>query len=316
MSKKSLFVGIDVSTDELVVAVRPTGERFPIPYTTLGVSDLIARLKPLRPKLIVLEATGGIQRRLAAALAAAKLPVVVVNPRQVRDFAKSTGELAKTDRIDAAMLAYFGEAVKPEVRPLQSTQQQQLQGLVSRRRQIVEMVAIERNHLVTAPDHVSENVRYHIIYLERLLSEIDSDIDQAVESSEIWQAKSDLLQSTKGVGPVLSRTLLADLPELGHLNRQEIAALVGVAPMCDDSGKRSGKRRCWGGRAPVRTTLYMATLSATTCNPPIKTFYQGLLSRGKPKKLALTACMRKLLTILNAMVKQNKIWDPKLAIAS
>jgi len=316
MSKKNQFVGIDVSKDELVVALRPTGETFSIPYTTVGVSGLIARLKPLRPRLIVLEATGGIQRPLAAALAAAKLPVVVVNPRQVRHFAKGTGELAKTDRIDAAMLAHFGEAVKPEVRPLPSTQQQQLQGLVARRRQLIEMVAIERNHLAAAPDHVSENVRYHIIHLERLLSEIDSDIDQAVESSEIWQAKNDLLQSVKGVGPVLSRTLLADLPELGHLNRQEIAALVGVAPLCDDSGKRSGKRKCWGGRATVRTTLYMATLSATTWNPPIKKFYQGLLSRGKPKKLALTACMRKLLTVLNAMIKQNKTWDPKLALAS
>lgn len=315
MSKKPRFVGIDVSKEELEVAIRPTGEMLPYPYTTAGVTRLIAHFKALRPKLIVLEATGGIQRPLAAALAAAKLPVVVVNPRQVRDFAKSTGELAKTDRIDAAILAHYAEAIQPAVRPLPSAEQQQLQDLVARRRQIIEMVVIERNHLATAADHVSENVRFHIIYLERLLSEIDSDIDLAVESSEIWQAKNDLLQSVKGVGPVLSRTLLADLPELGQLNRQEIAKLVGVAPLNDDSGKRKGKRRCWGGRAAVRSTLYMATLTATTWNPTIKKFYDGLLTRGKLKKVALTACMRKLLTILNAMIKQNKPWDAKLAVS-
>lgn len=315
MSKKSLFVGIDVSKDQLHVAIRPTGETMFFAYTDEAVSVLVSRLRLLRPKLIVLEATGGIQQPLATALATAKLPVVVVNPRQVRDFARSTGQLAKSDRVDAAILAHFGQAVEPEVRPLADAEQQQLQDLLARRRQIVQILAAERNHLASAAAHVSESVQCHITYLERMLSEIDSDIDQALESSPIWQVKNDLLRSVKGVGPVVSRTLLADLPELGHLSRQEIAKLVGVAPLNDDSGKRNGQRHCWGGRSNVRSALYMAALSAKRWNPTLKKFYDQLISRGKAKKVALTACMRKLLTILNAMIKQNKPWDEKLAIA-
>ena len=313
MSADAPFVGIDVAQAHLDLACHPGGAAQRQPNDETGISALVSYLHPLQPQLIVVEATGGLERPLVAALAAAALPVVVVNPRQVRDFARATGQLAKTDALDAAVLARFAEAVKPALRPLPDEQQQALQALVVRRRQLVQMLVSEKNHLVNAAAAVRAGVRAHISHLEGLLGELDRDLDQLIRDSPLWQAKTDLLQGVKGVGPVLRRVLVAELPELGRLSRQQIAKLVGVAPLNRDSGQQRGRRGCWGGRAPVRTTLYMATLVATRWNPVIKAFYQRLLVKGKPKKVALTACMRKLLTILNAMVKHNTPWDDKLA---
>ena len=313
MSISETFIGIDVSKERLDCACRPTGTTFSDDNTPIGIAALIKQVQEQRPQLIVLEATGGLERLVVAELVAAQLPVVVVNPRQVRDFARATGQLAKTDRIDAAVLAHFGEAVKPEVRPLPDQLTQQMDALMTRRRQLVQMLAAERNHLVSATSQVRDRVKEHISHLEELIKKLDQEIDQMITNSPIWKTKDDLFQSVKGVGPVLSRTLLAELPELGQLSRQEISKLVGVAPLNHDSGKHTGKRRCWGGRASVRSTLYMAALSATRCNPVIKEFYQRLLAKGKLKKVALVACMRKLLTILNAMAKSNTPWDASFA---
>jgi transposase len=309
LSTAPRFVGIDVAQAWLDLCCRPGGAPQRQPNDEAGISALVESLRPVPPQLIVVEATGGLERPLVAALAAAGLPVAVVNPRQAREFARATGQLAKTDAIDAAVLAQFAEAVKPAVRPLADEQQQELAGLVARRRQLVQMLVSEKNHLTSAAAAVRPGVRAHISHLEGLLRELDRDLDQVITNSPIWQAKADLLRGVKGVGPVLRRVLVAELPELGRLSRQQIAKLVGVAPLNRDSGTQRGRRSCWGGRAPVRTTLYMATLVATRWNPVIQTFYQRLLARGKPKKLALTACMRKLLTILNAMVKHNTPWD-------
>lgn len=313
MSTSETFIGIDVSKERLDCACRPIGTTFNYDNTPTGIDALIKRLQKQQPRLIVLEATGGLERPLVMALVVAQLPVVVVNPRQVRDFARATGQLAKTDRIDAAVIAHFGEAIKPEVRPLPDHLTQQMDALMTRRRQLVQMLAAERNHLISTPAQVRNYVKEHISHLEELIKQLDQDIDQMISNSPIWKAKDDLFQSVKGVGPVLSRTLLAELPELGQLSRQEISKLVGVAPLNNDSGKQKGKRSCWGGRASVRATLYMAALSATRCNPVIKEFYQRLLAKGKLKKVALVACMRKLLTILNAMVKSNTPWDASFA---
>lgn len=308
-----IYVGVDVSKDRLDVACRPTNQVSTFINDPTGIAALTEELKLLQPQLIVLEATGGLERPLVGALAAAGLPVAVVNPRQVRDFARATGQLAKTDRIDAAVIAHFGEAIKPEVRSLPDDFTQQLDALITRRRQLVEMLVIERNRLSSTISELRSNVKQHIDYLQKLLDELDQQLDQIITNSPIWKAKDDLLQSTKGVGPVLSRTLLAELPELGHLSRQEISKLVGVAPLNNDSGKHSGKRSCWGGRASVRAVLYMGALAATRCNPVIKEFYQRLLAKGKQKKVALVACMRKLLTILNAMVKHSTPWNADFA---
>ena len=313
MSISETFIGIDVSKERLDCACRPTGTTLSDDNTPIGIAALIKQVQEQRPQLIVLEATGGLERLVVAELVAAQLPVVVVNPRQVRDFARATGQLAKTDRIDAAVLAHFGEAVKPEVRPLPDQLTQQMDALMTRRRQLVQMLAAERNHLVSATSQVRDRVKEHISHLEELIKKLDQEIDQMITNSPIWKTKDDLFQSVKGVGPVLSRTFLAELPELGQLSRQEISKLVGVAPLNHDSGKHTGKRRCWGGRASVRSTLYMAALSATRCNPVIKEFYQRLLAKGKLKKVALVACMRKLLTILNAMAKSNTPWDASFA---
>lgn len=313
MSAETPFVGIDVAQDWLDLACHPSGEPQRQPNDETGISALLQYLRPLQPQLIVLEATGGLERQLVAALAAAALPVVVVNPRQVRDFARATGQLAKTDALDAVLLAQFGAAVKPVLRPLPDEQQQQLAGLVTRRRQLVAMLVSEKNHRASASAAVRPGVQKHIDHLEGLLRELERDLDQLITNSPLWQAKRDLLTGIKGVGPVLRRVLIAEVPELGQLSRQRIAKLVGVAPLNRDSGTRRGKRCCWGGRAQVRTTLYMATLVATRWNPVIKLFYQRLLAKGKPKKVALTACMRKLLTILNALVKQNTPWDEQRA---
>lgn len=313
MSISKTFIGVDVSKERLDCFCRPTGTRFSYDNTPPGIAALVKWVEAQQPQLVVLEATGGLERPLVEELVVAQLPVVVVNPRQVRDFARAIGQLAKTDRIDAAVIAHFGEAVNPEARPWPDHLAQQMDALMTRRRQLVQMLAAERNHLVSAPVQVQNYVKEHIVHLEELIKKLDQDIDQMITTSPIWKTKENLLLSVKGVGPVLSRTLLAELPELGRLSRQEISKLVGVAPLNNDSGKHKGKRSCWGGRASVRGPLYMATLSATRCNPVIKEFYQRLLAKGKLKKVAIVACMRKLLTILNAMIKSNKPWDASFA---
>ena len=271
---------------------------------------MLEHLEELAPQLVVLEATGGVEMTLAGELAASGQHVAVVNPRQVRDFARATGKLAKTDVLDAHVLAHFAEAVRPASRPLPDAGTQELAALVARRRQLVEMITAEKNRLRTAGPRIRPKVQEHIRWLEENLADLDRDLGDFIRSSPVWRDKDQLLQSTPGVGPVLSMTLLSDLPELGTLNRAEIAALVGVAPFNRDSGTLRGKRKVWGGRAQVRAALYMAALVATRFNPVLQTFYQRLCAAGKPKKLALTACMRKLLTILNLMVRQNRHWNP------
>src|SRR6266508_5605500 len=308
MTKSQVFVGIHVAQATLEVAVRPTCEAWQVANNELAFGDLVERLRQLKPSLSVLEATGGIHLPVVAALAAAKLPVVAVNPRQARDFAKATGKLAKTDRIDAQVLAHFAEAVRPEVRPLPDAATQQLAMLVARRRQLMEMRVAEQNRSRGAPARIRLQIRDHIAWRWSHLNELDRELGQRVRSSSVWRERDDLLRSTPGVGPVLSTTLLADLPELGTVSHKEIAALVGLAPLNQDSGKKRGKRVIWGGRASVRAALYMATLVATRRNPQIRAFYQRLLSMHKPKKLALSACMHKMLTILNAMVRRQACW--------
>jgi transposase len=313
MSTVETYIGVDVSKQRLDVACRPTGITFSEENSPAGIATLIKHLRKQQPRLIILEATGGLERALVLALVGAQLPVVVVNPRQVRDFARASGQLAKTDQIDAAVIAHFGEAIKPEVRPLPDEMTQQMDALLTRRRQLVQMLAAERNHLVSATLPIRKSVKAHIAQLEQLIKKLDQDLDQMITKSPIWKEKDNLYQSVKGVGPVMSRTLLAELPELGRLSRQEISKLVGVAPLNHDSGEHRGQRRCWGGRAGVRATLYMATLSATRSNQVIKEFYRRLLAKGKAKKVALVACMRKMLTILNAMARSNRPWDASLA---
>jgi len=307
------FVGIDVSKHQLDVAVRPRGETWTAAHDEAGLSALVARLRALAPTLIVLEATGGWEVALAGALAAATLPVAVVNPRQVRDFARSTGTLAKTDRLDAQMLAQFAEAVRPEPRPLPDAQAQELTALLQRRRQLVEMLTAEKNRLPLASRRIRPQLQTHIEWLHKQIAQFDEDLRQLIRSSPLWREKDDLLRSAPGVGPVLATTLLAALPELGQLTRQQIAALVGVAPLNRDSGTLRGRRTVWGGRAQVRAVLYMSTVVAVRHNPVLIAFYQRLRAAGKAPKLALTACMRKLLTILNAMLKHHSRWAPLCA---
>lgn len=308
-----MFVGIDVAKAELVVSIQPSGERFTVANDTRGVRTLVERLRALVPTLIVLEATGGYELLGVAGLAAAALPVVVVNPRQVRDFAKATGQLAKTDRIDADILARFADVVRPAVRILADAAAQELNALLTRRRQLLEMLQAERNRLGQVfgrgKAHVKKSLKSHITDLERELRRVDTDLGEMVKASPAWRERDELLQRVPGVGPVLSRTLLADLPELGRLSRREIAKLVGIAPLSRDSGTMRGRRFVQGGRANVRAVLYMAALVATQRNAVIRTFYQRLVAAGKPKKLALVACMRKLLTILNVMVRTAQRWS-------
>ena len=268
----------------------------------------MGRLRETGPALVVLEASGGLEIPLTAALASAGLPVVVINPRQVRDFARATGQLAKTDRLDASVIAHFGEAVKPSPRPLPDAQSQALSALLTRRRQVVGMITSEENRLHTASRPMRRQIQRHLAWLEKSLTTLDADLGDSLRESPLWREKDNLLRSVPGVGPVLSVTLLAELPELGTLDRTQIASLVGVAPLNRDSGTLRGKRTVWGGRARLRATLYMGTLVATRYNPDIKTFYQRLCAAGKPKKLALTACMRKLLSILNSMLKHGTQW--------
>ena len=308
MEGEPRFVGIDVSKAQLDVAVRPTGKRWTLPYDQTGIEGLIPQIVDLEPALVLLEATGGLELPLVAALAAAALPVVVVNPRQVRDFARATGTLAKTDTLDAGVLAHFADAVRPEVRPLKDAETQVLNSLTARRHQVMTMLVSEKNRLGTAIGAVSPRIEAHIAWLEQELSDLDKGLRQTLRRSPVWREKDDLLRTVPGVGEQISLTLLANLPELGTLNRRQIAALVGVAPYNRDSGTLRGKRAVWGGRSRVRAVLYMGALVASRHNPAIRDFYQRLLAAGKPKKVALVASMRKLLVILNGMLKHGSPW--------
>ena len=308
MQQEATYVGIDVAKEMLDVALRPTGERWRVEHDAAGLEQLLARLQAPAPALIVLEATGGLELELVAALAAAALPVVVVNPRQTRDFARATGRLAKTDALDAAVLAHFAEAVRPPQRPLSDAQTQTLRQLLTRRRQLVVMRVAEGQRLTRAGAAVRPGIEAHLAWLEQQLSALEDELRQALQQSPVWRERDALLRSVPGVGEQLSLTLLAELPELGRLDRRQAAALVGVAPFNRDSGRMRGRRTIWGGRARVRAMLYMGALSASRHNPLIRAFYQRLLAAGKPKKVALTACMRKLLVILNAMLKHHTPW--------
>lgn len=306
------YVGIDVAKARLDVAIGPTGETWGVGNAEVGIKELTSRLKVLHPALIVLEATGGLEVPVAADLVQAELPVAIVNPRQVRDFAKAMGRLAKTDVIDARTLALFAERIRPTPHPLPEAQTQSLGALITRRRQLVGMLTAEKNRLGMALLRVRPRIEAHITYLSCELADIDDELGKTLRESPIWREKEDLLKGVPGIGPVVSLTFLAELPELGSLNRKQVAALVGVAPLNRDSGTFKGRRIVWGGRGTVRTALYMATLVATRHNPVIRAFYARLCRAGKPKKVALTACMRKLLTILNAMLKHHKPWTLNL----
>ena len=306
-----IFVGIDVSKAKLDVHVLPAKRAWSIPNEDDAILALCKELARLNATLVVLEATGGLERRLLAALLAANLPAVVVNPRRVRDFVKAHGCLAKTDALDAAVIALFAERIRPPVRPPIDAETQELAALLGRRRQVVDMITAEKNRLTANPPSklVQRAIRKTISYLEKQLDKFDSDIDTAIGNSSVWKAKDDIIQSVPGAGPVLSRTILSCAPETGSLNRKEIAALVGVAPLNRDSGTLRGRRTIWGGRTEVRNVLYMATLAAIRFNPIIARFHARLVAAGKLPKVAIVACMHKLLTILNAMLRSNSRWQ-------
>ena len=310
MSKEKVFIGIDVSKDKLDVSVRPSGECMVFASTEDGLSAMTEFIRSKEPQLIVLEATGGFEMGAVRSLALARLPVVAVNPRQVRDFAKAMGILAKTDKMDARIIARFADSVRPQLRPLKTEQEQMLDSLNARRFQIIEMISAEKNRLMSSSKWTSKEIQGHIKGLEKRLHKLDSDIGDLIKNSPIWRQKDKILQSIPGVGPVMSRTILSDLPEAGTLNRKQIAALTGVAPLNRDSGKYKGTRAIWGGRARVRSVLYMCALTAIRYNPKIKAFYHRLRSAGKKPKVALTACMRKLLIIINTMLKNGTCWEP------
>jgi len=303
------FVGIDVATAQLDIAVRPSGERWAVPNDASGVTTLVDRVQALQPTLIVLEAPGGLERLVASALATAGLPVVVVHPRQARDVARATGQLAKTDALDARALAHCADAIRPTPRPVPDVQTQALRALLGRRQQLVAMRTAEQNRLAGTSGRLQADMTAPIAWLNARLTALDDDLDTALRSSPRWRENDDLFQSAPGIGPVCARTLLLALPELGTLTRQKIATLVGVAPLTCDSGTLRGRRMIWGGRARVRTVLSMATLVATRFNPRIKAFYERLLAAGKVKKVALTACMHKFLTMLHAMLKHRTPWQ-------
>jgi transposase len=306
------FAGIDVSKTALDVALRPSGDAWRSANDAAGIAELVARLQPLAPQLIVLEATGGLERLAVTALALAGLPVAVVNPRQVRDFAKASGRLAKTDALDAAALAHFAEALRPEPRPLPDAQAQALAALVERRHQLVGMLTAEQNRARQALPAVRPHVAAHIAWLEQALRELDGELDQTLRASPLWRERDDLLRSVPGVGPTVALTLVAELPELGQGSVKRVASLVGLAPLNRDSGAWRGSRAIWGGRRQVRDALYMAALVGAHHNPVLRAFYQQLLARGKPKKVALVACMHKLLTILHAVLRDHTPWQPTL----
>ena len=305
------FVGIDVAKAQWDMALRPSGERWAVPNDASGVATLVDRVQALKPTLIVLEATGGLERAGASALATVGLPVVVVNPRQVRDVARATGQLATTDALDARALAHFADVIRPTPRPLPDAQTQELRALLGRRQPLISMRTAEQNRLAGTSERLTQDIAAHMTWLNAGIAPLDDDLETLLRASPLWREHDDRLQSAKGIGPVWARTWLLALPALGTRTRQQIAALVGVAPLKCDSGTLRGRRTIWGGRAPVRTVLYMGTLVATRYNPQIKAFYERLRAAGKVKKVALTACMRKLLTILNAMLKHRTPWQPQ-----
>ena len=307
--QSNVFIGVDVSKDRLDLAVGVSGETIGFANSEDGIALLADFVKPLAPALVLFEATGGWEMNAVRHLAAQRLPLVVLNPRQVRDFAKATGQLAKTDAIDARILARFGEAVRPEVRPLKPLELRKLEALNTRRRQIVEMITAEQNRLVSAPEWTRPDIEELIAILKKRLAAINRDLNKLIRKSPLWREKDKILQSFPGVGPVMASTMIAELPELGTLNRREISALVGVAPLNCDSGTYKGKRKIWGGRAAIRSVLYMCTLTAIRHNPVIRDFYRKLRHAGKLPKVAITACMRKILVILNAMMKSNTCWQ-------
>jgi len=312
-----VFIGVDVSKARLDVAVRPTGEVFSSDNTPEGVAALGARLVKLEPALIVLEPTGGYEKAPALALAELGLPVVVVNARQVRNFARATGRLAKTDRIDAIVLACFAQAVRPEIRSLPDASARTLEAVVARRRQMLEMMVMERNRLGNCAEAgVRSSIEAHLEFLEGQRDGLDGELLELVKREPAWRERDELLRSVPGVGPVLSTTLMAELPELGRLSSKRLASLVGVAPINRDSGTRRGHRSVWGGRAEVRGVLYMATVAAVRFNPALKGMYERLVAAGKAKKVALIACARKLLSVLNAVARDGKRWEDRTAVSA
>jgi transposase len=309
-----VFVGIDVSKKKLDVAVRPNGQLWSVSNDEAGIASLCKQLQALKPQTIVLEATGGLELPAASALAAQGLPVVIINPHQVRQFAGALNRQAKTDALDAELIARFAEAVKPEIRPLPDAQAQRFSELITRRRQLVEMMTAEKNRLGSmASKAVKARITHHLHFLKSELKDVNRDIDAEIRRSPIWREKDELLQSFPGIGRENARVIIGELSELGTLDRKKIAALVGAAPMNCDSGTMRGQRHIRGGRGHVRQMLYMATLAATRFNPVIKAFYRRLLAAGKPKRVALIACLRKILVILNAMVRNNRPWTPEPA---
>jgi len=308
------FVGIDVSKSTLDVCIEPAVQTLHVAYDEAGIKQIAVRLKEVNPTLIVMEATGGLEVRIATELASQGLPVAVINPRQARDFAKATGQLAKTDQVDAAMLAAFAQAIRPQVHPLKDADTRALDDMVTRRRQLIDMRVQETLRLGTAASKpLEKSLNKHIVWLDKRIAEIDTDLTNRLRKSDVWRTKDNLLRGIPGVGPVTTLTMLAKCPELGLLNRREIAALTGVAPLANDSGKHRGKRFIWGGRADVRAVLYMAAISAIQHNDAIKAFAERLKKAGKPPKVVIVACMRKLLTIMNSMLKNNTPWNPENA---
>jgi transposase len=316
MESPQPFVGIDVSAQRLDVAVLPAGTHFTVAHTDDGIASLVRRLLDLGPQSIVLEATGGYETPVAYAMSEAGLPVVIMNPKILRHFAKSTGKLAKTDKLDAQVLAHYALAIQPPVRPLRAPQQLELATLMRRRRQLRDMIVMEENRSRTSTPKVRHNIDQHLAYLRQLLKDLDREIQDFIRRTPLWHEKAEILREVKGIGPKLSASLIANLPELGTLPGPQISALAGVAPMNRDSGQWRGKRTIQGGRPAVRQALYMAALVASRHNPVIHEFYQRLRAAGKPAKVALTACMRKLLIILNAMLKNRTHWNQQLPLAA
>lgn len=308
-----IFVGIDIAKDTLDMGFQPSGQTVRLPHDAQGITEATKRLSEAALCLVVLEVTGGLETPLAVTLVAAGVPVAVVNPRQVRDYAKATGQLAKTDRVDALVLADFARAIRPELRPMKDALTRELDDLVTRRRQLVEMRVRESLRLGRASKVQEKSLKRHIAWLDKRIEEIETDLRQRLRASPAWRAKDDLLRSIPGVGDTTSATLLAKLPELGTLDRKGIAALAGLAPLANDSGKQRGRRVIWGGRADVRCVLYMSTVAAIRCNPVLRAFADRLKAAGKPAKVVIVACMRKLLSIMNAMLKSNLPWNPKIA---
>ena len=316
MTSPQLFVGIDVSAKSLDIAVLPGRTHFTVPHTDQGIATLVHRLRELGPQIVVLEATGGYEIKAAYAMSEAGLPVVIMNPKVLRHFAKSTGKLAKTDKLDAQVLAHYAQAIQPPVRPLKAPEQADLATLMSRRRQLRDMIVMEQNRRRTSTPRVHGNIDQHLAYLRQLLKDLDRDIHDAIRRSPLWHEKATILQSFIGVGPIVTASLIAHLAELGTSRNSQISALVGVAPMNRDSGQWRGKRTIQGGRPAVRQALYMAALAAARYNPVIREFYQRLRQAGKPAKVALTACMRKIVVTLNAMLKNRTYFNPQLPLAA